>query len=508
MNNIYTILENTCKKDPDGIALRFRDHEISYNIVKDAADRLANGLRNIGFVQGDRVALMLPNIPHFPICYFALLKLGCIIVPVPVHCQAEEIGYQLNDSGAKGIIYWHQLRKEVEKAISESGRKIERIVLGEKAEAGEVRLTYLIEINDPMEEITDVGGDDTAVISYTSGTTGRPKGVMLSHKNILSNIDSCCKYFKFDTSDSMAGVFPLTHMVGQTVVMGSFFNSGGCVVLIPKFSGADILETIEREKVTYFTGTPFMITEMLGVDKERKYDLSSLKYCISTGDALKAETFQEFESRFNVSIIEGYGLTEASPMVSFNSLVRERKPGSIGLPLPGVEMKIIDESGQEVKPGEVGEIIVQGPNIMKGYLNRPDENEKALRDGWLYTGDFAQLQENGFGFIVVRERNVIVKSGFNVYPREIEAILLKNPKIKEAAVLGLPDPDCGEEIYACIVLQDGEEASEEEIIKYAKEHMAPYMCPKVIHFASSLPKNQTGKIMRDCVKELIIEKNK
>ncbi len=506
MNNLYKILEDAAVNYPENVALSFINNLISYKEVKEATDRLASGLKSLGLEQGDRVALMLPNVPQFLMSYFALLKIGAVIVPISIYYKAEEIRHQLEDSEAKGLIFWKDFRHSVRQAIQGLERCKTLIVLGEKAESGEVRLPYLMEINEPLEETVEVEPDSTAVIVYAAGATGCPMGAELTHQNILFSIDAVYKFLKLSSEDKVIGVLPLYHPLGQTLVAGPFFKAGARVALVPKFNAEKILKTIETEKSTYFVGLPSMIREILEVKDGEKFDLNSLKFCLSTGDALRKETMEAFEAKFKIPILEGYGLTEASGMVSFNNPVQEREAGSIGLPLPGIEMKIVDETDTEVKPGQVGEIIVKGPNVMKGYLNRPEATKEVLRDGWLRTGDLALLHDNGFGFIMVRKKNVIVKSGFNIYPREVERFLCGHPKVKEAVIVGIPDPVLGEEIHASIVLKEGESATQEEIIEYSKERMAAYKCPKVVHFVSSLPKGPMGRILRDKVKGSLLKK--
>lgn len=505
MNNLYQIIENSKTKYPENVALGFGEQRISYKKVKEASDRLAGGLKNMGLGPGDRIALMLPNVPQFVMSYFSLLKIGVTIVPISIFFKAEEIRYQVEDAEVRGIIFWDGFRQNVKQAVYGLGRCEKLIVLGEKAESGEVRLPYLMEINDPLEETVEVEPDDTAVIAYSAGTTGQYKGVELTHRNILSEIDACCTFLGLVHEDGVVGVLPLYHPLGHVLVMGCFLRCGGNVILVPKFHPENILKMIEKEKPTYFVGVPTMYRGLLKVEDGDKMDIGTLKFCLSSGDALKQETMKTFKEKFKVPILEGYGLTEASSMVSFNSPVRERKPGSIGLPLPGIDMKIVDESGSEVRTGQVGEIIVKGPIVMKGYLNQPEATEEALKDGWLHTGDLAQLNEDGFGFIVVREENVIIKSGFNIYPKEVEKLLSGYSKIKEVVVVGVDDPAQGEEIHASIVLKEGEAATPEEIIEYSKAQMETYKCPSVIHFVSSHPKGPTGRVLRDKVKEFLVD---
>lgn len=503
MSNLFHIIKNSASNQPDRPALVFNGHRILYKDFLDGIDRLAQGLKTLGLGPGDRIAVMLPNLPHHPISFFALLKLGVTIVPVSIFFKAEEIHHILEDSEVRGIIYWQGFRGEVLEAVQGLERCESLIVLGDKSHSGEIRLTYLMESNDPASEVTEVDPDDTAFIMYTAGMTGRPRGAELTHQNIYSNVQACVNFLKLSQDDSVIGVLSLHHPMGLTLILGSFLHTGGCVILMPSFNAENILKTIEAEKPTYFVGVPSMYRAFLTVENGENYDLGSLKYFLSSGDAIKEKTMDDFQLKFNTPILEGYGLTEASPMVSFNSPNRDHKAGSVGLPLPGVDMRFVDENGDQIKPGEVGEIVVQGPNVMKGYLNRPEATKEAIKDGWLYTGDLARLQENGFGYIVVRKKDVIVKSGFNVYPREVEKFLFGHPKVKEAVVVGVADPHMGESVHAGIVLKQNETSTAEEIVEYLKERMATYKCPSSIHFMESLPKGPTGRVVRDKVKQLI-----
>jgi len=504
--NLYKLLEDAAEQHPDNSAIVFLDKHITYKKVKDTADRLAKGFLSLGFKRGDRVGIMLPNGPHFTFVYFALLKIGVTIIPISIHYKAEEIHHRIEDSEARGIIYWQGYRHRVQEAVEGLEHCQTFMVLGEQVESGEIELAYIAEKNDPLEETVDVDPDENALIVYTAGTTGRPKGACLTHKNILSNINAVHQVIPITSNDVGICVLPLSHPLGHSFVMGAFFKGGASLVLMTSFDAHSVISTISRERVTYFLGVPFMFREMADYPKEESEDTSSLKYCISSGDSLSQEVMDKFEGRFSTIILEAYGLTEASPVVSINDPLGEHRAGSVGLPLPGVEMRIVDENDQEVLPGQVGEIIVRGPNVMKGYLNKPKATEEVLRDGWLRTGDFARLDESGYGFIVVRKKSVIVKSGFNVYPREVEKFLQGHSKIKEVIIIGLPDSVHGEEIHACVVLHDGKEADEEEIINYSMERMAAYKCPKKVHFFSSLPKGPTGRILRDQVKKNLIEK--
>lgn len=508
MNHLYEILESAAERHADRPALYFQDHVLTYRDLKEATDRLASGLKEIGLGAGDRVSLLLPNVPHFVFSYFALLKIGATVIPMSIMDKAAEMHHQLDDAEARGVIYWQGLGETVHQAVNGLDQCNKLIVLGETSGSNEIKLTTLIEAHPPCGHTDPADPDDTALIFYTAGITGRPKGAELSHHNILSNVEAIQAFFKFTEEDRVVAELPLSLPVGLTLILSTFLHAGAGIHLMPKFDAASILRYITEKKPTYFVGMPSLYRSLIELELDEIPDLSNIKFWLSMGDALKQETFEAFEAKYNGIVLEGYGLTEAGPVVSFNSPVRERKPGSIGLPLPGIDLKILDQNGREVLPGQVGEICIKGPGIMKGYLNKPEATKTALADGWLHTGDLAHLDESGFPMIVARKKNVIMKSGFSVYPREVEKFLLGYPKVQEAVVVGLPDATVGEEIHAAVMLKSGEEATQEEIIGYCRDIMAAYKAPKSIHFALSLPKGPTGRILREEVKRILSDKQR
>jgi long-chain acyl-CoA synthetase len=508
MNMLYHLLERSAAAHPEGIALVFQQHAIRYREFKDATDRLAAGLQSIGLAPGDRLALMLPNLPHFCFALYAAFKAGVTVVPLSVSLRADEIHRRLEDAEAKGIVYFEKNRTDVFQAVQGLERCRHLLVLGEKARPGEIRLNYLMESNEPSTVTADIAENDTAFVVYTGGLSGHIKGAELTHANLASNAEACSEFLRLTCSDGVAGPIPFTHPIGVTLVLNAFLVAGAKTVLLPRFNAAETLSAVADQGLTHFIGVPAMFAELAALPEAEIPPLPTLKTCVSTGDSMRQDIMDAFESRYRAPVLEGYGLTEASPMVSFTSPARERRAGSIGLPLPGVDLKIVGEDGREVLPGQVGEIVVQGPNVMKGYLNRPEATREALRDGWLRTGDLARLDESGFGFIVVRKKNVIVKSGFSVYPVEVERYLEAHPKIQEVVVVGLPDPAQGEEIHACAVVKAGETAAEREILDYARERMAMYKCPKSVLFVAALPKGPTGRVLRDKVKLMLLERSK
>ena len=504
MNNIYSILQKSTDDFPQKEAIIFKNFHINYEKLKLSVDRLANGLKELGFQKGDRIALMLPNIPHFIISFFAGLKLGVTILPISIYYKTDEVHHRLEDAEVKGIIYLDKFRETVFQAVKGLDRCEHLIVLSDQADQGEVMLNRLMEVMPPLEETQQVNTDNTAIISYTAGVTGYPKGAQLTHKNLLFDIDAFVSYIKLNHDDKVVSVIPLSHPLGFTLVMGAFLYCSASIVLIPNMDVVGAFDSIEKEKVTYFIAVPSMINEIVKNKECSEKNVSSLKYCISSGDALEPEVFKKFESHYKVAILEGYGLTEASPLVSLNNSFHERIPGSIGFPLPGVEMKFVGEDFESIKPGEVGEILVKGANVMKGYLNKSEATKEVFSQGWLKTGDFIVLHENGYKKVVARGKNMIVKGGFNIYPREVEKFLSAHPKVKESVVFGIPDPQVGEEVTACIILNDHEKADENEFINYLQKRMAAYKCPQKIFFRDTFPKGPTGSVLIDKVKEQIL----
>ncbi len=506
MSNLYQMLDEVVQRNPKNAALVFQGHDISYASLKDAVDRLAYGFNALGLKKEDRLALMLPNVPHFVITFFAAARLGITIVPISIHYKEDEIHHQIEDAEVNGIVFWEGFRDAVVNASHDLATCKTCIVLGKNTENEEHNLLALIEKSVPLDESIDLEASDTATIVYTAGSAGRPRGAELTHENLISNARACSEFLHLSQNDKVIGAMPFFHPLGFTLVQNAFLYAGASILMKSKFNPQNIISTIESDKPSYMIGVPSMYRELIKEDPENKVDFSSLRACLSSGDAMDQETVNVYEEVYKVQMLEGYGLTEASPMVSFNSPNGIHKAGSIGLPLHGIDMKIVDEAGAEIVPGQIGEIIVQGPNVMKGYLNRPQATKEAMRNGWLYTGDFVKLDESGHAFLVVRQKNVIIKSGFNVYPREVEKFLLGHPKIKEAAVIGIPDDVYGETIHACIVLkEEGDDSTAGEIEAYSRERMAAYKCPTVIHFYESLPKGPTGRVLRDKLKKDLMD---
>ena len=463
--NLATLLQDSAEKFPERIGIRLDDIALNYAAMNQLSQRVAGLLRAKGIEQGDRVCVMLPNVPHFAMVYYAILRLGAIVVPMNVLLTSREITHYMNDSGAKLILVWNDFAAEAVAAGEETGVEVQKVDPGPFLE--------LVGGSDPVEEIASVEPDDTAVVLYTSGTTGTPKGAELTHNNVGSNIESILGLFGPSEEDVVFGALPLFHIFGQTVGMNVVVKVGAELTLLPRFDPDKALEIIQRDKVTIFMGVPTMYAALLHTADKDKYDISSLRLCVSGGAALPGEILKAFEEEFGSPIIEGYGLSETSPVATFGRLDMEQKPGTIGVPIENVEVRLVDDDGNVVGVGDKGELQVKGPNVMKGYWNMPEATAKAIDpDGWFSTGDVATVDEDGYYSIVDRKKEMILRGGYNVYPREIEEVLYEHPAVREAAVIGIPHDDLGEEICAVISLKDGESATEDEIRSFAKERVA------------------------------------
>ncbi|HEX8689733.1 MAG TPA: long-chain fatty acid--CoA ligase [Solirubrobacterales bacterium] len=487
--NLASILTASAERSPDSPAIRLGDFELSYRELDDASARLAALLREKGFAQGDRVGVMLPNVPQFPVAYYGVLRAGGIVVPMNVLLKRREIAFYLEDSGAKLLLAWHGFAEEARGGAEDAG--------AETIEVEPSSFAELLAGVEPTAGLAETADDDTAVILYTSGTTGKPKGAELTHANLTTNADVCMRTTsEIGPGDVVFGGLPLFHSFGQTVAMNASLKVGACLTLVPKFDPGEALETIERDRVTHFYGVPTMFGALLHHPERDKYDASSLRTCITGGASMPVEVLRGFEQAFGAIVLEGYGLSETSPVSSSNHPDKERKPGSIGTPIEGVEMQVVDEDDKPVAQGEVGEIVIRGHNIMKGYWRRPDATEEAMRGGWFHSGDMARTDEDGYFYIVDRKKDLIIRGGYNVYPREVEEVLYEHPKIREAAVVGVPHDEWGEEIGAAVVLHEGEELGPEEVSAYVKDRIAAYKYPRIVWFLDDLPKGPTGKILK------------
>jgi long-chain acyl-CoA synthetase len=459
---------------------------LDYATLLDSARRTATLLRERGVEPGDRVALQLPNVPAFPIAFYGALLAGAAVVPMNPLLKGREVEYYLSDSGARLIVVGEQMADAGREGAELAG--IEAIVVGA---AGPDDLpaegTDLVERDD----------EDTAVILYTSGTTGQPKGAELTHANLASNarltVDTL---IEVGPDDVIMGCLPLFHVFGLTCGLNSAVLAGSCLTLIPRFDGAKALEVIGRDRVTVFEGVPTMYAGMLHAPERADADLSTLRACISGGSAMPVEIMKAFEDEFGCIVMEGYGLSETSPVASFNRPDRERKPGTIGTPVDGMEMRLVDDDGKDVAEGEVGEIAIRGTGVMKGYWDRPEATAEAIPDGWFRSGDLATRDGDGYYTIVDRKKELIIRGGYNVYPREIEEALYEHEAVAEVAVIGMKHAELGEEVGAAVALKPDASAEADELKAFVKERVAAYKYPRHVWIVDALPKGPTGKILR------------
>ena len=489
MTNLAENLTTTAKEHGDRPAVRLDDVVLSYDDLLDGARRISALLKSKGVGPGDRVGLVLPNVPPFPVLFYGALAVGAVVVPMNPLLKAREVQYYLEDSGASLVFAWEAMADEAGKAAETVG--IECIPI--EADG----FLELVAQHEPDDEVADRDDDDTVVLLYTSGTTGQPKGAELTHANMITNAAVSAETLVELTSDDVVmGCLPLFHCFGLTCGLNASVVVGACLTLIPRFDAKKALEVVGRDKVTVFEGVPTMYAGMLNAEDAESYDVSSLRTCISGGSAMPVEVMKSFEETFGCIVLEGYGLSETSPVASFNRPDIERKPGSIGVPVRGVEMKLVDDDGNDVKEGDVGEIAIQGENVMKGYWGRDDATKESIPDGWFRTGDMAKQDEDGYYFIVDRKKDLIIRGGYNVYPREVEEALYEHESVAEVAVVGVPHDELGEEVGAAVALKSGEKVSEDDLQAFAKERLAAYKYPRHIWIVEELPKGPTGKILR------------
>jgi long-chain acyl-CoA synthetase len=487
VTNLATNLSEAVARDPERVALKLDDVEVTYSALDAASARVAGLLAERGVQPGDRVGVMLPNVPYFATVYYGVLRAGGVVVPMNVLLKERETAFYLKDPQAKAVFAWHDFAAAAETGAAEAGAECIVVRPGE--------FEQLVASSPARAEVADRADEDTAVILYTSGTTGTPKGAELTHGNLRRNVETVVDMLGLRPDDVILGALPLFHSFGQTAALNSAIASGACLTLIPRFEPAKALQIIERDRVAVFEGVPTMFAAMLHAGE--RPDTSSLRLCVSGGAAMPVEVMRGFEETFGCKVLEGYGLSETSPVASFNFPDRERKPGSIGTPVGGVEMKVVDADGNDLPIGEVGEIVIRGHNVMKGYWNRPDATKEAIdADGWFHTGDMAKVDEDGYFFIVDRKKDMIIRGGYNVYPREIEEVLYEHPAVGEAAVVGVPHPELGEEVGAAVALKPDAGATEDELRDHVKSQVAAYKYPRHIWFVDELPKGPTGKILK------------
>ncbi len=480
-------------------AIKLDDIAVSFGALAEQSARVARLLQQRGVAPGDRVGIMLPNVPEFAAIYYGILAAGAVVVPMNVLLKQREVAFYLSDPEAKIVFAWHDFADAAVPGSADAGTECILIRPGE--------LESLLAGSDATAGVAERSGADTAVILYTSGTTGTPKGAELTHANLRRNVDAVLRMWHFGPDDVILGALPLFHAFGQTCGLNAAIAAGSCLTMLPRFDAGRALETIERDHVTVFEGVPTMYSALIHNPDRERFDTSSLRLCISGGASLPLETLRNFEAAFGCPILEGYGLSETSPVASFNHPDRPRKAGSIGTPIEGVEMAVVTESGERPAHGEVGEIVIRGHNLMKGYWRRPDATAEAITaDGWFHTGDLAHVDEDGYFFIVDRKKDLVIRGGYNVYPREIEEVIHEHPAVREAAVIGIPHPELGEEVGAAVALKPGAHVTEAELREFVKERVAAYKYPRQIWFVEELPKGATGKILKREIHAPVAEK--
>ncbi|MBO0992250.1 long-chain-fatty-acid--CoA ligase [Bacillus sp. SD088] len=532
---VQSYLIDTARNFPKKVAIHFMGKEMTYQELYESVLKMANYLKEIGVKKGDRIAIMLPNCPQYVISYYASLLTGAVVVQTNPLYKEREIEYQMKDSGARIIIALDILYPRISKVIKQT--KLEHIVVTaisdylpfpknliypfiQKKDTGiSIQLNHegnthlfnkVLEDGSFAEIELDFDCEnDLALLQYTGGTTGYPKGVMLTHKNLIANATACQAwiYKAKPAEETILGVLPFFHVYGMTTVLILSIMQAYKMVLLPKFDVKTTLKTIHKQKPTIFPGAPTIYIGLLNDSDRHKYDLSSIEACISGSAPLPVEVQQKFEEVTGGRLVEGYGLTESSPVTHANFIWgQENVKGSIGVPWPDTDAKIVSaETGEEALYGQIGEIAVKGPQVMKGYWNRPEDTAETLKDGWLLTGDMGYMNKDGYFFVVDRKKDMIIAGGYNIYPREIEEVLYEHPAIQELVVAGIPDPYRGETVKAYVVLKEGATVTEEELDEYAKKFIATYKVPKIYEFRKELPKTAVGKILR---RSLIEEERK
>ncbi len=514
MLNLSVLLEDAARKYPSKTAYIFGESQFSFAQINGAANQVANGLAGLGLKQGDKVAMTCVNAPYFPIIYFGILKAGCSVVPLSVLLKKDEIAYHLSDSDAKAYFCFIgtpeiPMAKDGLAGFQATPSCDNFFVImpkptDESPFEGVSTFASFVKNQAPQYATVQTEADDTAVIIYTSGTTGRPKGAELTHMNLLMNAVIGGGLFGVLHEDVFITTLPMFHIFAMTVKMNIGLLKGVTNVLIPRFDPAVVIQSIAKHKVTVFAGVPTMYWGLLNYQTD-EFDveeaLQSLRICSSGGASLPVQVLHDFQNRFKVKILEGYGMSEGSPVVTFNHMDKETKPGSVGTALWGIEVMVSDADGNEVPVGEKGELRYRGHNVMKAYYKKPEATAETIKNGWLCSGDIAVMDSDRYFYIVDRTKDMVIRGGFNVYPREVEEVMMQHPAVSMVAVIGMPDEQYGEEIKACVVLKEGQSVAESTLIAWTKERLAMYKYPRHIEFMTSLPMNASGKILKTALRK-------
>ena len=499
--NLAIMLRESASAHPNKPLMHVNDLSFTYAQTDEISGRIASALLALGLERGDKVAVQLPNVPQFLFTYFGILKAGLVMVPLNPLLKAPEVAYHLGDSDAKLLVTFEMFAEEAWKGAQQVDGGVTTYVVnlpGNDMRPEGTKHYDELYFADDTRDIVPLSPDDTAVLLYTSGTTGKPKGAELTHFQLFMNCTTAGQLFGFEDDDIGLAVLPLFHVFGLSSVLNTSVRFGGTIVLVPRFEMEPVVAAIERHRCTIFSGVPTMYFALLSMDLSGR-DLSSLRVGVSGGAPIPGEVIRSIEDKLpGFVVLEGYGLSESASTTTFNVSADERKVLSIGKPIWGVEVKVVDENDKQVPPGEehVGEIVIRGHNIMKGYYKNLEATEEAMRGGWFHTGDLAYADDEGFLFIVDRKKDLVIRGGYNVYPREIEEVLYAHPSIAEAAVIGKPDDKLGEEVVAVITVKDGASVTPEEVIAYCKERLAAYKYPREVRIVDALPMGPTGKILK------------
>jgi long-chain acyl-CoA synthetase len=489
--NIFTSLEYAQKRFPDKAAIVFRNQQITYAELYDQACRLSAGLCKAFDVKpGDRIAMFLPNIPEFVSAYYAIERLGAIAVSLNVMLKRGEVDFILRDCGAKVVIASAQLREQ----IPDNVPSLRGIVVAGDGREGEIAFSQLLSEPSLPSAASSTRDSDGAAILYTSGTTGHAKGVLLTHANLWFNSEAVKRYTRMVADDRLLCFLPLFHCFGQNFIMNGAVHGGATLILHERFMPDEVLESAQANDATIFLAVPAVYMRFLAQPTCEKY-LEGIRYYFTAAAPMPVDVARRWRQRFGKIIHEGYGLTETAPFASYNHDVSYRE-GSVGVALEGVEIRVVDENGATLPPGELGEIAIKGPNVMKGYFNRPAETAEAIRDGWFLSGDIGSMDAEGYVYLVDRAKDMVNISGFKVWPREVEELLSTHDAVAEAAVIGVPDALCGEAVKAFIVLKRDAQWTEQQAVEFCRERIAVYKAPRYVEFIDALPRNPSGKVLK------------
>jgi long-chain acyl-CoA synthetase len=506
--NITEILQKTAQRLPDKIAFYFDNQGTTYKNLQNLAESCAFGLQKIGVKKGDRVAIFTPSSLEFIISWFAAVRLGAAVIPVNIMLKARESRYILENAEVNTLVV-HQSQVEMVNSFRTALSFLKNlIIVGKEPPADSLGFADLLSEKPAKEMIVDRAPDDTATMIYTSGTTGFPKGAMITHANLYSNVRGIIEALHLDEKMVRVSVTPLFHAMGLTVNMLAVTMLGATAIIQAKLDFEEFLKANEKYRATMISGAP-ALHYMLAYDpRTGNYDLSSWKVAMSGSAPLPVEVLRKFEEKFKIPMIEAYGLTEVTTAATANPFSGVRKPASVGLPLPDLEVKIYDDRDGEAPVGEIGEVVIRGPAVMKGYYNNPQATEETLKGGWLHTGDLGKMDEEGYVYILDRKKDMIICSGYNVYPREIEELLHTHPAVLEAAVIGIPDPKRGESPLAFVILKPGKKAGEEELIQFCRDNLAAYKVIRSVKFMGEFPRNPNRKVLKRELREMVAASEK